>query len=1035
MSWLVVLLAWVNLALSQERWRLVHPDGSVEAVSGSRQGSDAQKAQILSAWVWSGRRAPRRVLPARIGRERFADDPDRLAVKVVRRSGARPPADLRLLAAPTLMWLEVPEASLPSWPVPADGRLALPLDPGRFWRLRVAGSGEGSWWVEVAPGKRAAVVVSQPAAGIDLLVLDAGGRPVEALRTSLQEATGRGGAARPWESLRTERGRLAAPGLPDEGEVSLTLLGSGEAPLVLRGRPSALPHEVRLAPGAELSGRLVDPGGAPVAGATVEAEFWAAGDLPQVLARQTRSDAKGAWRLRGLPAGKVAWTVRSRSFAPLAGTVDLQAGSRDDVGTRTLERGAELAVQVVDDTGAPLPRAQVQAGNLSATADARGVALLSGLPAAPVEIKGSAPRHLEGSARFNPPFPPAPRLPLARAFTLAGRFVDPSGAPVLRGSARLDAGSCRRDERLAAGGRFAIDLPPGGSAAELVLRSPETQELRLRIAPGAAGEVRDLGDLRAPEGLAVTGRVVRAEDGSPVPGVRIWTPRQGADGPAVAWAARDLLETLSGEDGGFRLSGLLPAPASLRVEAAGFARAQIELPLDPAATGTTGAVDLGKIPLSAGTTLRVRVDPRAREIQGAVARADLGNRWLEPDFLSAQVWDGEAVLPNVPAGRVTVSVLAGRRLVCEQAVVVQEGGEQEVDCRRPALSVSGWVLVGQTPAGTGTLSWQAPNLDVPGRIDTVVSPSGLRQTQVVGAGRPAVEVPVAADGHFQTDELLPGRWQVSWIIRGSITGSLAVEIPSVEHFETVLPFAGLALSGIVVDREGRPAAGARVRELASGALAFVAADGSFSLAGLRPGTARVQARREEETSSLAEVEIQAEHPPEPLRLVLGQHQMPTVPVQVTGGSGAPVVGAFVFFEEEGKGLRLVTAAAEGRTEVAVEAPLPPRVRAAAFAGGAWGFGSWTSFEAAQEGLVVPVAGAGALRVRSARRQGAPQILAKGGWDLSWMMRLLGAPPALTPDRPLEVTGLPAGQYRVALEGANLNLAVEDGKTAEARLDR
>src|SRR5262249_58681401 len=123
-----------------------------------------------------------------------------------------------------------------------------------------------------------------------------------------------------------------------------------------------------LAPGAELSGRLVDPGGVPVAGATVEAEFWAAGNLPQVLARQTRSDGKGAWRLRGLPAGKVAWTARARSFAPLAETVELQARSREDVGPRTLERGAALAVQVVDDAGAPLPGAQVQAGSVSATA-------------------------------------------------------------------------------------------------------------------------------------------------------------------------------------------------------------------------------------------------------------------------------------------------------------------------------------------------------------------------------------------------------------------------------------------------------------------------------------------------------------------------------------------------------------------------------------------------------------------------------------------------------------------------------------------
>jgi hypothetical protein len=103
-------------------------------------------------------------------------------------------------------------------------------------------------------------------------------------------------------------------------------------------------------------------------------------------------------------------------------------------------------------------------------------------------------------------------------------------------------------------------------------------------------------------------------------------------------------------------------------------------------------------------------------------------------MLTAQVWNGEAVLPGVPAGRVTVSVVVGRRLVCERLVEVPEGGDLDVDCRRSALTVSGLVTVSGAPAPGGMLAWQMPSDDVPTRIDTVVSPAGLEQQQVVGAG-------------------------------------------------------------------------------------------------------------------------------------------------------------------------------------------------------------------------------------------------------------------------------------------------------------
>ncbi|HXU29699.1 MAG TPA: carboxypeptidase-like regulatory domain-containing protein, partial [Thermoanaerobaculia bacterium] len=459
------------------------------------------------------------------------------------------------------------------------------------------------------------------------------------------------------------------------------------------------------------------------------------------------------------------------------------------------------------------------------------------------------------------------------------------------------------------------------------------------------------------------------------------------------------------------------------------------VPLDQRSEASeSGLVDLGTIALSEGTTFLVHVAAGDREAQGAVARADLGNRWSESDMLTAQVWNGEALISGVSPGRVTVSVLAGRRLLCEQSVVVREGGSQEVDCRSHGLRVSGYVQVGGVPAGTGTLSWSAPDLAMPSRIDTVVSPAGLKQFQIVGAGRPGVSVAIAADGSFETEDLSPGRWRVVLLSQGSASGEQIVDIPAEEYFETVLSFPGLAVTGTVVDREGKPVERARVRELTSGGIAFSDPEGNFSLVGLKAGKSVVQAQLQDQTSPLAELNLRIGERPEPLRLVLGQRKAPSLTVRIVDAGGAPVPGAFVFLDEEGKGQRLLVADAQGQTEVRLEPPLPPRVRAAAFSSGSWGFGDWLDRQAADGEFQVEVAGAESFVVTSDTHQGSPRILTPNGWDVSWLLRLLGAPPRLAPDLPLRMSGLVAGRYSISLDGASVTVTVREQHPAEGRLE-
>ncbi|HEV7670494.1 MAG TPA: carboxypeptidase-like regulatory domain-containing protein [Thermoanaerobaculia bacterium] len=1033
---LALFLLWFQLAIPQERWLVVDRSGAIETFDKAPDLTPEQRERVLAVWAWSDRSVPRRIDPGKIGRTPLAVDGARLAVHVDRQAPGKAPSDLRLVAAPAEMWIALPEAVLPSWPVPADGRLSLPLDPGRPVRLRVLGRGEGSWWTDVSAGAKTAIVTTVPANGVDLQVFDPQGKPVKPILGTLQAP--RGNALRPWAGVRGEEGRAEIAGLPDREEISLLLRHPAGAPLFLVGRPSSLPREVRLPAAAELKGRILNPEGAPLVGASIQAETWVSPDLPMMHRMMTRTDERGQWRLGGLPAGRVALTLRAARYVPVVDRFEIEPGERD-LGDRRLEPGTELAVHVVDDTGRPIPGARVDAGSGwgQVIANGQGVALLSDLPQAPVDLRGEARHFLPGRLRLNPPFPEAPQLQMPRALTVVGRIVDGAGRPQSAGSVAVLATGCSKEGRLEDGGGFDLDLAPE-VAGELVFRSPSTQELRVPLAPGKPGEIRDLGDLVAPTGRIVTGRVVRAADGTAVAGARIWTTRQGADGPDIAWATRDLLAATSGDDGRFELGGLLEGPLTLRVDAEGFARSQVSLTLDAFAWEAIAALDLGTVTLAVGTSLRIRIDPAKVEPEGAVARVDLGNRWRDADLLTAQVRNGSAVIPDVPSGNVTVTVLSsGGRLLCERAVQVPDaGGEQEVECLRPVLTVAGQVSVGGVPADGGSLLWQSAGAEVPnGLIQNHVSPGGLRQQQVAGLGRPQVDVEVEPSGRFETDQLTPGLWVVSWRpAAGTFSGSVKVQIPSGDHFETALPFAGLALAGRVTDGKGRPVEDARVRELASGAFAFTRADGGFVLAGLRAGKAQVQARLRDQASELREVAIASEEAAEPLLLVLGRNEAPALEVRVVDRTGAPVPGAFVFLEQEGKGRQLLTSAADGIARSTTEAPLPARVRAAALAGGVWGFGPWVSWAEVADGLVVALSGSGTLSVRTDRLEGLPAVSQVGGWDIGWLLRLLGAPLQLSSERPLVIGGLPEGRYEVALGSTRITVEVSASGFGEGRLD-
>ena len=104
--------------------------------------------------------------------------------------------------------------------------------------------------------------------------------------------------------------------------------------------------------------------------------------------------------------------------------------------------------------------------------------------------------------------------------------------------------------------------------------------------------------------------------------------------------------------------GLPPGPATLRIEAAGFARTQLGV----AVPGEEEA-ELGDVPLSAGTTLAVSVGPKG---EGIVVFVDPGAEGLPFDRLMAPAVAGLARVEQVPVGAARVSVTRGAAILCEK---------------------------------------------------------------------------------------------------------------------------------------------------------------------------------------------------------------------------------------------------------------------------------------------------------------------------------------------------------------------------------
>jgi protocatechuate 3,4-dioxygenase beta subunit len=571
-------------------------------------------------------------------------------------------------------------------------------------------------------------------------------------RVASTDATGRAiltGVGGGWHVV-----RASAPGHASE----YTEIATVDEP----GRERTLAF--RLRPGAGASGTVVDASGAPVEGARVFAEVASRFDLSDPRLDGAVSDAKGRWRLAGLPRETVRFHAFHTAYAPAA-TAPLPLGDgtdHDDV-TIVLEPGASLAGRVVTRDGAPVPGAEVRLTGADARssqvrrvrADGEGRFTLAGLPRRVVHLMAADHGITSEVARVDlgRAAPASLELVLGLDATIAGVVVTSSGEPVAE--ARVVAVAVSRDdpdERVTArlrgrpstvadgdGGFRLGGLAPGeylirairpGDAPELV-----TMRAGVRVATGTTGAEIVVDDL-----TTLVGKVAFRDGRHPA----LFTV-------ALGWAAP---RSFASPDGAFRIEGVPTGRQYLVVagpEIVTEGRADVEI--------IAGEVhDLGTVVVERGRTITgTVVDDGGAPVRGALV---VIGRELRGDGLSL-VRAGEEPLRQAVTGADGRFTLRG----LGPGVHVLAADHDAVG-RSPAFDVA---------AGTEDLDVRLA-LRVPGAVQGFVRRAAgfedvFVQLRPFDAANAQWTLAAGPDGSFRFDRIAPGRYLVwAGVERGTRLG-------------------------------------------------------------------------------------------------------------------------------------------------------------------------------------------------------------------------------------------------------------------------
>jgi len=554
------------------------------------------------------------------------------------------------------------------------------------------------------------------------------GAPVPRARGALFVGNTLGDAGRV-EAVADDRGVLRFPAVSLTTYV-VTAEADGFAPatrlLTWNDRPG-LAWRMRLAlePGVMLTGRVVDEGGGPVAGAQVTSrppprDSTITAYRPRLPDRNrppVATDAEGRFRYP-VPRGQ-ALILRARHQGLLDGeSGPLVADSGRDV-TITLRAGRSVHGRVLDGQGAPVAGATVGEGGPdrpTERTDGDGRFTMRGIDPRQrnlvlrAEVAGarSSPVAIALPAGFDQPV----ELVLEHELSLRGAVVHADGSPVAdaivgfrrrvsnaRSSAAPPAtvleaaihGETRADQD----GAFAIDGLASGTY-ELLARVPASgahRAARPLMASVDAQAGDDAVSLVLPAAARIRGQVVDA-GGRPVPDFTISLAELG--GPTSFHAA----------DGRFELADLDPGLARYQIHVLADRAAELTVPATVAPGETT---DVGTLRLARGRLLSGRVldTGSGGPVAGAVVSIDAQGG---PRVATGRTDELGAFSIPVPEGPVVVH--AAYRGVGGSRFITLPASQESIDLRLPEkgqLEVE--VVTGAAPGDLAAFAVSAQRTD------------------------------------------------------------------------------------------------------------------------------------------------------------------------------------------------------------------------------------------------------------------------------------------------------------------------------------
>jgi len=488
----------------------------------------------------------------------------------------------------------------------ADGRCTLPLPEsadGHAIGATHPGHVAARGWVP--PGHdRELVLVLGRGAPLSIVALAHDKSPVEGASVRARHAL-RHGTPGMWTWVHEEevgRGTTDAEGrvrlgAAPEGDLDLEVDHPGFAlyrdTLEIRG---FAPREeiVVLNAGGALEGRVFDPEGEPVAGATVRLD-----DLPRP---ETKSAADGTFRLEHVGAGTVSVVAEAAGFGPgffgerlgwgQPVPVTLQAGHTVTGIEIVLGKPTFVVGRIVDDQGKPVKGVVVNGWARYSFGDVAGTTAADGrFRIGPVSLREKGQLFLWFNAMdhvvLEPPRGVATEpgkdvdvgtLKAARKGTVRGVVIDLDGTPARGGTVRALPGA---RYPVAKDGTFSVPrVKPGRLVLQATTREPEVRRSAFVPLEVAVGEVKDGVEIRLRPTGSIEGRVV-TRDGEPrvnmIVAIRVLDAPRASKGPTDAQEWTD-------EEGRFEFEDLPEARYQVGITGSGssFVVDEQKLLVDPA---------------------------------------------------------------------------------------------------------------------------------------------------------------------------------------------------------------------------------------------------------------------------------------------------------------------------------------------------------------------------------------------------------------------------------------------------------------------